>query len=212
MRQLIVLLLFFGTSLVLYQCSGNQSSDKSSDEKQEAKKPSNPETDLKADIKDQGANIVKGSRKALKSKLQSAIAEGGISHAIEFCSHEAMPLTDSLSEDYDAQISRVSHKNRNPQNEANEKEAELINQYQVQLAKEQKLEPTLVEKESTYHYYSPITIQSSLCLSCHGKVGEDILEEDYIVLQNLYPNDQATGFGMDDIRGLWKIAFEKEAS
>lgn len=106
----------------------------------------------------------------------------------------------------------VSHKNRNPDNQANARELELIDHYQERTRTNKTLEPVTLTYDDEVIFYSPISIKNQMCLNCHGQVDKDIEAENYITLQMLYPNDDATGFAMGDLRGLWKLIFEKPES
>jgi hypothetical protein len=71
------------------------------------------------------------------------------------------------------------------------------------------MEPFLeTTTEGGVTFYMPITIISPLCLRCHGKIGTDISQEDYAVIKSLYPNDEATSYTMNELRGMWKVEFE----
>jgi hypothetical protein len=50
-------------------------------------------------------------------------------------------------------------------------------------------------------------IGSGACLLCHGDPGTQIAPETMSTIDNLYPNDLATGYALNDFRGVWKITF-----
>ena len=52
-------------------------------------------------------------------------------------------------------------------------------------------------------YMKPIILQAP-CLGCHGPV-ENIEPEVKAILNNKYPDDKATGYQMDDLRGAVSI-------
>jgi cytochrome c len=58
-------------------------------------------------------------------------------------------------------------------------------------------------------YTKPIVINNALCLNCHGEVGAAVTEETYALIREKYPNDNATGHQMGDLRGMWSITFSK---
>ena len=49
----------------------------------------------------------------------------------------------------------------------------------------------------------PIIFQAP-CLGCHGDI-ENISADVKTILNNKYPNDKATGYQMDDLRGAVSI-------
>jgi hypothetical protein len=52
-----------------------------------------------------------------------------------------------------------------------------------------------------YRYMKPIPIVGA-CLTCHGiNLGDEITDK----VKSLYPNDQAIGFNMGDIRGAFTL-------
>lgn len=167
-------------------------------------------TDLSFDttaVVNEGQKIAKATFQTLSSNLKNAIEEGGIEHALQFCNVEAIPLTDSLSSYHDVSIRRATHKPRNPYNTADSLEANAIKQYIDNMESGKSLQPVTYADENRITFHAPITITNQLCLNCHGKVNEDIAEEHLVKIQELYPNDQATGFEMGDLRGVWTVRF-----
>lgn len=158
-------------------------------------------------VVNEGQKVVKATFQTLSSNLKNAMEEGGVEYALQFCNVEAIPLTDSLSKHHDVSIRRASHKPRNPYNTADSLEAEVIKQYINKLESGEKLKPVTYADENRITFHAPITITNSLCLNCHGKVNEGISKENLATIQELYPNDQATGFSMGDLRGVWTVRF-----
>jgi hypothetical protein len=158
-------------------------------------------------VVNEGQKIAKATFQTLSSNLKKAMTEGGVEYALQFCNVEAMPLTDSLSKHHDVSIRRASHKPRNPYNTADSLEAEVIKQYIEKLESGEELKPVTYADENRITFHAPITITNSLCLNCHGKVNEDISKENLATIQELYPKDQATGFSMGDLRGVWTVRF-----
>ena len=44
---------------------------------------------------------------------------------------------------------------------------------------------------------------------CHGQPGKDIKPATMEILRERYPEDKASGFAMYDLRGAWKITFNR---
>ncbi len=158
-----------------------------------------------------GKRIAQESFQALRSYLIRAMEEGGVSRAIEVCAGKAIPLLDSLSRVHGVRITRVSHKPRNPANAADSAEVALIQRYEADRKAGKSWHPKLQRTSEGVIFYAPIAIKFELCLKCHGQPGTDIAEEDYILIRQYYPQDQAVGFWMEDVRGLWKITFAEES-
>lgn len=153
---------------------------------------------------EQGRSISRKMQGILLSNVSSAIQNGGPAHAIAFCNTRAIPLTDSLSELEGVKISRISDKNRNPNNVASSDELELINQFKTNNAKDTVLS---WDNNENYVYYSTIKTGMPACMKCHGSVDSDISPETLNALDSLYPEDKAKNHALGDFRGLWKIEF-----
>jgi hypothetical protein len=153
----------------------------------------------------EGKTIAESTFKVLSANLQQAMVDGGIENALNYCNVKAMPLTDSLSQHYNVSIKRVSNKARNPLNQATEYEQAILNDY---LASNESLKPVIAKNENgNTTFYAPITTKG-LCLNCHGVVGETLLPENHEIIKSLYPQDQATGYNLNDLRGMWSIEFK----
>ena len=175
-------------------------------EKEKTTSTSMPDTSV---VVAEGQKIAKAAFGTLSSNLGKAMAEGGVPHALQFCNVEAMPLTDSLSSSYGLQLERVSHRPRNPDNRADSLEMATIKQYLSNIEQGKQIQPAVYKLEDKIAYHAPIRITNDLCLNCHGRVGTDITGQSIKVLQELYPEDEATGFEMGDLRGIWAIEFPR---
>ncbi len=153
---------------------------------------------------DQGRSISQKMQGILLSNVSSAMQNGGPVHAIAFCNTRAIPLTDSLSELEGVKISRISDKNRNPNNVASSDERELINQFKMNKVKDTVLS---WDNNVNFVYYSTIKTGMPTCMKCHGSVDTDISSETLKALDSLYPEDNARNYALGDFRGLWKIEF-----
>lgn len=149
---------------------------------------------------DAAKTIAGATKKLLVTNLTQKIADGGTIEAISFCNLEAIPLTKSVSDQHGIEIKRVSDRNRNPNNLANEKEMEIIEQYKSQILKKEELKPQI----SGDYYYEPL-VTNAMCLQCHGVPNKNIKPEVTEKLAQLYPNDQAIGYGENEIRGLIRV-------
>ncbi len=153
-----------------------------------------------------GTEISQVAQSALLVNVGKAIQKGGPEYAVEFCNLQASSIVDGLNSVHNCVISRVSEKNRNPENRLkNEGEIELWNLFQNKL-----LADTLVQNKQKLVYYKPIRIGMPACLKCHGNPDSEISLGTMKKLQSLYPNDLAIGYKLNDFRGLWKIEFEKK--
>ncbi|OWR13350.1 DUF3365 domain-containing protein [Chryseobacterium sp. VAUSW3] len=146
-------------------------------------------------------NYAAEAQQLLGSQLKQKIAEGGPENALQFCNINAIPLTDSISKKYSVSIKRVSDKYRNPDNAANPAELAVITTYKAMLAAGKMPEGLLKDN----HYYAPI-VTNAMCLQCHGTPGKELAEKTHLKIKSLYPQDKATGYGVDELRGIFSIA------
>lgn len=161
---------------------------------------------------DQGKTIADATYKALSSQLKQALQSGGVEKASGFCNIVALPLTDSLSRQYDAKIKRTSLKLRNPLNAPDSMELTMLKIYdQMSKMRNPVLVPKILEKgKDEIQFFAPIPIKNETCLKCHGILGQTMQEEDYAYIKKHYPNDEATGYKMDQVRGMWSITLKRK--
>ena len=145
---------------------------------------------------------------ALSQRLMQALQEGGVRQAVPFCQENVAGLVKPLAEKHGVRIQRVSHKPRNPANKASAAEATLIATMNQALATGHPPKPRIENQpDGSRVFYAPILIPAATCLKCHGIPGDTLATADHDLIRALYPDDQATGFKLGDLRGLWKITF-----
>jgi len=154
-----------------------------------------------------GTSVSKELVNALMTELQAEISENGVPGAINYCSLHALPITDSISRQEQVEVSRVSHRFRNPMNAADEKEKAMIEKYIAQQRAGEELTPQVVKRNGQKIYYAPILLASPLCLSCHGPY-ENIDPDVRNVLSERNPEDEAVDFSLNEVRGMFKIVFD----
>ena len=158
-----------------------------------------------------GDEISNEAQQALISTLQKAIAEQGIGGAVEFCRAEALPITHEVGKKHKVTVKRVSLKNRNPSNSPSDVEKNLLEAYAYNVENNLENKPNIqkIDEGETLLFTKAIVIPNGMCLNCHGEAGKEIAEETLTKIQTLYPEDQATGFKVGDLRGMWSIALPK---
>lgn len=147
-----------------------------------------------------GDSITHEAQKVLLQNVSQAIEEGGTDYAVMFCSLEAIPITDSLSNQFGYYIQRLSDKNRNPMNAITEE----IDRMAWEKVQKEKMSFLYQAENDVAYYYKPITLAMPTCLKCHG-APEDISESTRKILSQKYPEDKATGYKQGDLRGIWKM-------
>lgn len=146
-----------------------------------------------------GAEILAPFKMQLKQALLSGLAQGP-SEAIGACKLQAPQIAETLSVD-GIVVGRSSHRLRNPGNAAPEWVAPVMQAYVDNAADRA---PRTVELAGDrIGYVEPILMQP-LCLTCHGDVQDPALADR---IADEYPHDLATGFELDELRGVFWAEF-----
>ena len=150
-----------------------------------------------------GAELLTPFKQELQQALKSGLAEGP-AEAIQVCRVKAPGIADALSTG-GVRMGRSSHKLRNPDNTAPDWVSPIMQAY---LDDPSSRRPQAVElADNRWGYVEPIIIQP-LCLTCHGS---ELAPEVAARISELYPEDRATGFATDDLRGVFWLEFPREA-
>ena len=161
-------------------------------------------------VREKGQAIAAQAFGVLSSRLGKAIADAGLTNAIQFCSVHGITLTTAVGVTNEVVLRRVTHRPRNTQNRADTNELELIRYFESELNKGATPQPAIgTNRTGFYTYYAPIVLTLPLCLNCHGQPGQDIQPEVLAQLKATYPADEATGFKLGQLRGLWSVDFKQ---
>ncbi|HPQ22271.1 MAG TPA: DUF3365 domain-containing protein [Saprospiraceae bacterium] len=161
------------------------------------------------DFLKEGKNIALSTKSILGKNLLNAIQTKGTPSALEFCNTRAIPLTDSMAVALNANIKRVSDKNRNPNNAANEEELKYIAKVKTEVANGENPSPKAIESGDKVIAYYPI-MTNKMCLQCHGNTNDDISVETQSSIKKLYPHDLATGYKENELRGIWVVTMDRK--
>lgn len=159
-----------------------------------------------------GDSISTEAQNQLITSLQNAVAEKGVLGAIEFCNIQALPILEGVSQKYGVVIRRASNRYRNPADQPTEEEKPILDAYEFNAENGNKSDPNIqkLENGEVFLYTKAIVIPGGFCLSCHGESGKEINEETLKKLAELYPQDQAKGHQVGDLRGMWSIKIPKK--
>ena len=166
----------------------------------------NAATEQEMIIESQAA--IKDFSSRLKSELQQAMKKEGPVAAIQICNNVAADIGNQVSQQYGWKIARTSLKARNPNNAPDQWETRLLLSFQDRRLngedpKHMKFSQVIdINGQQTFRYIQAIPT-GGVCLACHG---EQISPEVSLKLQQMYPQDQATGFKIGDIRGAFTIS------
>ena len=158
--------------------------------------------DTETDLALQAQEIVKQFAGQLKPQLQQAMREGGPPLAVKVCAETAPLIADSLSESTGWSVRRVSDRPRNPKAAMDDWETRAFRTLETRL--EQGNGEALITYETTQKGFRYVQAQvtEGLCLSCHGAVLD---ANTTAALELHYPNDQAKGYQLGEIRGLYSL-------
>ena len=150
---------------------------------------------------------VKAFAQALKGELVAAIKAGGPVHAIEVCNHAAPDIAAERTAAAGWRIARTSLKPRNPGNRPDGWEEAVLEEFEATQGRRRGCGQPGGERDR--HRRGPALVplhegdpDGGVCLACHG---QSLAPEVSAALDALYPDDQARGFAVGDIRGAFTI-------
>ncbi|HAG91609.1 MAG TPA: hypothetical protein DCL41_07040 [Bdellovibrionales bacterium] len=158
-----------------------------------------------------GKKIASELQMVLGKNLLAAIQSKGTVGAIAFCNERAYPITNATAKKEVVFLKRATDKPRNPKNLADQSEAAVISKYKRQLERNISLNPILKEVDEGFEFYSPI-LTNAMCLQCHGSPKKEISDGVLAKLQTLYPKDQAMGYSINQLRGVFSVRWKKKSS
>lgn len=153
---------------------------------------------------------------ALKAKLQQAIQSGGLEAGVNECQIAAGPIAETLSQN-GWTVGRTALKVRNPDNSPDSWEREqlvlfsqlLSNATQDNANPKRPLETYQYNSESGEFRYMMAIEQGQVCMACHG---DSIAPSVKQTILKHFPNDQATGFELGDLRGAFTLSYTPKSS
>lgn len=157
-----------------------------------------------AETVDEAHGVVKIFAGKLGGALMAAIEKDGVDAGIAVCHEKAPEIAAEVSAESGWEIGRTSLKARNPDNVPNEWESMVLEQFEGRKDAGEDI-ATLEYIEFTpdmIHYMKAIPT-GEMCVMCHGK---DIAPEIQAKLDKYYPDDEATGFEVGDIRGAFTLS------
>lgn len=137
---------------------------------------------------------------ALLTELRAAMERGGPPAAISVCHEQAMAIAERVAREQGIALGRTSHRLRNPSNAPRDWAKATVGEAAGTKAAAHRLRT--VDLGNRVGVLRPIgTVE--MCLRCHG-AAETVRRELGTALEAAYPNDEATGFAVGDLRGwMW---------
>ncbi|GAB1258570.1 DUF3365 domain-containing protein [Aurantivibrio plasticivorans] len=153
---------------------------------------------------ERGRLIVSHFHSTLSGKLKGAMKEGGPISAIEVCNKEAQKIAQSLSEQNQVTVKRITDRVRNPADAPDAIDLNVLKEFSDQLTSNANAPlEKLHNGNGVTRYYKGIVIQPP-CLVCHG---ENIAPSIERTLNQYYPSDQARGYKLGELRGAFVVHF-----
>ncbi len=200
-------------SVVMFACTPkpieNQKEIKEEIENREIRRVTKAE--ILKEATEAGDLISQTAQKSLAVVLMEKIQLEGVAEAIEHCNVVAIPVVDSVANIFNTEIRRVGTRIRNPRDQPDNIELEILEAYQYAFENNLQLQSNVQEISGQVILYTkPILMTNPVCLNCHGNIGTDILPKNHDEIISLYPNDSATGYKIGDLRGMWSIRLLKK--
>ncbi len=145
--------------------------------------------------------------KTLKARLVSTMKTQGPVAAVTVCAEDAYAIAAQVSEDTGMDVGRRALRVRNPGNAPDAWEREALSQFLA--AQDRGEDVSKLERSATvrtadgdvFYWAKPILLEQP-CTTCHGSAVEPALAA---TITDYYPNDQATGFAVGDVRGIFSV-------
>lgn len=160
----------------------------------------------KGAVIEQAKPIIMSFGKQLKAELKQAMVSGGPVKGIAACNVSAPELTEQASK-AGWKVARTSLKWRNENNQPNDWEKKQLTEFDRKLAAGASAKTlwAVHESEKETRVMKAIMTQE-VCLVCHGKTLMPAVSQK---LNDLYPNDHATGYNLGEIRGAFSLIKSK---
>jgi len=139
----------------------------------------------------------------LGARLKSALAAGGPAQAITVCQLEAPAIARALeAEGGPSYVGRTALKVRNPANGPDDEARAVLADFEHELGPNAPPPSRFItHPDGSARYLQAIPMQP-LCIACHGS---ELSTEVSDALAQRYPQDEATGFAVGELRGAFLI-------
>lgn len=160
------------------------------------------------DLNAQATTLVKEYATALQAALKDAMGASGPVGAISFCHDQAPQIAANISQSSGWTVGRTSLRVRNASSSPDEYETKAMEEFLDRIAKGEAVTnlvkgEIIQEKGAKVFRFVKAIPTTEVCLTCHGaKIKPEIKAK----LDELYPGDKATGFGLGDMRGVFTLS------
>ena len=146
-----------------------------------------------------GAQLLAGYKHDLQQTLRQGLSQGVV-EAVSSCKVMAPGIAESLSKE-GVRVGRSSHRLRNPDNVAPDWVEPVLAKYAAGISDREPRSVSLAD--GRLGYVEPIILQP-VCAACHGK---SLANEVAMRIEELYPADQAVGFEVGGLRGVFWVEY-----
>lgn len=157
----------------------------------------------KDNFKSEAQVLASDLKMSLMKNLSEKIAREGVVEAVPFCHGNVKKIGKNAAKERASkyEFGRTSHKIRNSGNAPQPWAIKYLDQFAGTM-KSDTSERYIIHKlkDSKRVYLEPLYVEAK-CLLCHG---ENVQKNVLAKIQELYPNDLATGFKLGEFRGfIW---------
>jgi len=158
------------------------------------------------DIPSDGLSTSRELAKQLASELKAALSgamQTSPESAVAVCSERAPQISKSIAKTEGIQVGRTALRVRNPDNAPNEWQRSVLLDFQRRSTAGESLATmeftaSVATDNGIEHRYAKAIPLEPLCATCHGtQIAPSLLA----AIKAKYPNDQATGFNIGELRG-----------
>ena len=143
---------------------------------------------------------------ALRKQLQGKMADGGPLAAVEFCKVEAPNIAEAMQAEHGVRLGRVpvAGRGRNPANAPGDWQAAVLADFEGRAKAGEPADALALMQSDNLPEGVALRMARGIkvepgCLACHGKTVASPVKA---AIARHYPDDAATGFDVDDLRGL----------
>ena len=176
--------------------------------KQELPEPPPPSAEEEARVRQTGNEIAANLIKTLGGQMKAALKSGGPVAAVAVCQSAAQPLTTSVTASTpNTTVRRTSLKVRNPANTPDDTDREVLQQLAALPPADQLPAEIIRWTPDTARFYKPLVTQE-VCTKCHGDP-DSFSPPLRSLLNTAYPDDQAIGYTIGDLRGVIRVDIKR---
>lgn len=195
-------LFLFCFTLVVYGCAkqNEQSDAGNKSSKQQKLEPLSSLTPAQEKQKELALSTRDELFKTLSGELMTSMSENGPAKSIKVCKTRAPEVAAKISEETGVRIGRTSFKLRNTENQPPDWAKPYV---------EERVEKEIVVElpDQELGALLPIRLKAA-CVMCHG-TNEQVTPDVKAAIAANYPDDQATGFKENDLRGYFWVEVAK---